>query len=459
MPKTMLHQLAQSGAAVGQVPTWDGDEYAPADSGSARLPWFDVTDPTYGADPTGATLSRVAINAAIADFNAAGRGVLYMPGHFKVDGTCTVITARGRILGDGSGDAYGNAASILESTSTTDPALQLDQAGMIVDDVCFTNNTGAETGGAALYVTHGERNQYRNVVVYGFYDNIHIENGGAWTASSCFFTKPARYSLNVEFPASPDGGDQHLVNCDFYAKDRNATAAVHLTSGGGLKVSNCKVNTNSGTGYYTYGLDLDIPSGVATSVLLVSDTSIENCTTNGIRVRTSGSANYDMISIGGSSEIAFYTSGTGSAIDINSATVGNIRAVVLSGLAMRANPARSSTPAVNLTNVNNVTIGDRVIEGFGSAYASTGGSGIVDGMSGGVPTSRLVSAGTGLTGGGDLSADRTIAADIGTSSSQVAAGNHTHAGSSSGEALMQDAVTGPPVPIETEARDDWLYQG
>lgn len=30
---------------------------------------------------------------------------------------------------------------------------------------------------------------------------------------------------------------------------------------------------------------------------------------------------------------------------------------------------------------------------------------------------------------------------------------------SPGELLMQDGVTAPPVPIETEARDDWLYQG
>lgn len=28
-----------------------------------------------------------------------------------------------------------------------------------------------------------------------------------------------------------------------------------------------------------------------------------------------------------------------------------------------------------------------------------------------------------------------------------------------GELLMQDGVTSPPVPIETEAGDDWLYQG
>jgi len=62
---------------------------------------------------------------------------------------------------------------------------------------------------------------------------------------------------------------------------------------------------------------------------------------------------------------------------------------------------------------------------------------------GGVSTSRALTAGNGLTGGGDLSADRTfdvgagtgitvtanaVAADIGTSSTQVAAGNHLHTG-------------------------------
>lgn len=31
--------------------------------------------------------------------------------------------------------------------------------------------------------------------------------------------------------------------------------------------------------------------------------------------------------------------------------------------------------------------------------------------------------------------------------------------STTGELLMQDGVTGPPVPLENEARDDWLYEG
>jgi hypothetical protein len=32
-------------------------------------------------------------------------------------------------------------------------------------------------------------------------------------------------------------------------------------------------------------------------------------------------------------------------------------------------------------------------------------------------------------------------------------------GGGAGELLMQDGVTGPPAPIETEAGDDWLYEG
>jgi len=29
----------------------------------------------------------------------------------------------------------------------------------------------------------------------------------------------------------------------------------------------------------------------------------------------------------------------------------------------------------------------------------------------------------------------------------------------SGEVLMQDGIISPPIPIETESGDDWLYQG
>lgn len=50
----------------------------------------------------------------------------------------------------------------------------------------------------------------------------------------------------------------------------------------------------------------------------------------------------------------------------------------------------------------------------------------VPALAGKANTSTTITAGTGLTGGGDLTASRTISANIGTTTGTVAAGDHTH---------------------------------
>lgn len=50
-------------------------------------------------------------------------------------------------------------------------------------------------------------------------------------------------------------------------------------------------------------------------------------------------------------------------------------------------------------------------------------SGQLPATGGGVPTSRTITAGTGLTGGGDLTADRTLAVSFGTTAGTAAQGN------------------------------------
>ena len=58
-----------------------GEELVPNITG----PIFDVTDPAYGADPTGATDSTVAIQSAIDAAELAGGGVVYLPaGDYKI---------------------------------------------------------------------------------------------------------------------------------------------------------------------------------------------------------------------------------------------------------------------------------------------------------------------------------------------------------------------------------------
>lgn len=63
------------------------------------------------------------------------------------------------------------------------------------------------------------------------------------------------------------------------------------------------------------------------------------------------------------------------------------------------------------------------------------------GGGGGVPTTRVIAAGTGLTGGGDLSADRTLAADFGIVAGKVTQGN---------DARLSDART-PTAHAATHA--------
>jgi len=63
--------------------------------------------------------------------------------------------------------------------------------------------------------------------------------------------------------------------------------------------------------------------------------------------------------------------------------------------------------------------GEKFVTQFVANLTVTGGGD----SAGAAPSSRLISAGSGLTGGGDLSADRTIAADFGTGAGKVTEGN------------------------------------
>ena len=100
----------------------------------------------------------------------------------------------------------------------------------------------------------------------------------------------------------------------------------------------------------------------------------------------------------------------------------------------------------------------------GTVYAPTTADYLVGTAQGGLSAEIVV----GTTPGGELGgtwASPTVDAThsgsahlaLGSTSSTAAAGNHAHAGVYVGELLMQDGVTSPPVPIENEAGDDWLY--
>ena len=74
----------------------------------------------------------------------------------------------------------------------------------------------------------------------------------------------------------------------------------------------------------------------------------------------------------------------------------------------------------------------RAERGAASGVASLGTDGLVPAAQlpvagGSAPASRQIIAGTGLTGGGDLTADRTLTVTYGSTAGSAAEGNHTHA--------------------------------
>ena len=91
------------------------------------------------------------------------------------------------------------------------------------------------------------------------------------------------------------------------------------------------------------------------------------------------------------------------------------------------NPTDAATKAyVDSSSGATVPDASTTVKGIVQLAGDLGGTATaptVPGLAGKVPTARTITAGTGLTGGGDLTADRTLAANFGTGAGTIAQGN------------------------------------
>jgi hypothetical protein len=71
---------------------------------------------------------------------------------------------------------------------------------------------------------------------------------------------------------------QHFAGCHF---------GVRLESGGGLKITNTKINANAGANVWTNGIDVHLGAGVVSGDLLISNTSIEGYGGSGSGIKLS----------------------------------------------------------------------------------------------------------------------------------------------------------------------------
>jgi len=467
------------------------------------LGWINVKD--HGAVGDGASDDRQAINNAIAKLNLDGKGVLYFPpGKYICSAGLTTITADALIMGVGAG-SFDDTKQVSKVICTSSTAVLFTVTALYAQfsNLELSNTASAPVSGAGIQVSGSSAYQkvdFDSLRVYGFYINIDIQTGVGWIMKNCVLQAPVLYAVKIRNTVIPGIGNWLITDCIFHAGAHNSAAAIRIESGGGGKITSCDIEW--GADSFTFEHGIDINSAILTGFLTVSDCLIGNIRGHGIRA--AGAWVYitvDAVQFGLS-----VTTGnnTGNAINIT-----GINGVIISSCLFNG----GSTPAaISLTSVNGARIVGNINTTFSSLVTQSGCSGVVIiepaaavtsetsyGQASSAGASTLYAredhthgtpalsaatpqdvgssggAGSGSTpsksdhvhegvhslaksGGSALYGDVTVSA--GANITITPSGNDLQIAStaSGSELLMQDGVTAPPIPVETEARDDWLYR-
>lgn len=440
------------------------------------LPWF---------IPTAAT--EVALNAAIADWNTAGVGVLYIPstlGPITCASGLTTITASGMVLGDGMGTWSSTSStplgtSSLINCSSATAVLFTVTGGVQFHGISLVNTSGSASAGAAIQVSGSDYRQHVTldfVFIAGFYIGVDCRVNSAFVMNACSIWNPVLYGVKIQNTVIADAGGASITGCTIVSETQGATAGIRIESSGGNKIIGTNIN-NIGT----YGIQL--AASAASSILIVEGCSIENYTGDGIHLDGNGHVYRFMVITG--NEFGQYSNGTGRAIY----TTG-IDQIVIDNNTMIAD---TGTPtAISLNSGSGAFVGRNQQTGFTTLLATSSFTSLAD-STGAVAASVLI---TGTPSSGDVPI-----ASSGTAAAWGAPSGGTLAGDVSGPAgsntvdkitgipitgapdgtkflhddgvwsvvpgsvvgvgtyglLVEDGATAPPVTLYTEDGTDWLY--
>lgn len=187
-------------------------------SASYEMAWygpdeFNVLD--YGAAGTNASVTTAAINAAIADLNAAGGGTLRIPynptsgnGTYLLSAALTQITVPCSILGDGVFQSLGG--TMLIQTATNTPVLNIQTLGAcLIANICFN---GGGTQPAVLLTGPNIQSVIRECCFIGGEVGLWLDAGGL-VIRDCLFG--CNYGIQATNSGSLDAGLGLIQGCTF----------------------------------------------------------------------------------------------------------------------------------------------------------------------------------------------------------------------------------------------------
>jgi hypothetical protein len=322
----------------------------------------------YGALGDGMQDDTAAINSAIAAIPATGGLLIFPPGTYVTSGGFTLANPT-KVIGFGKAGFDGTTGAISKITCTSQTAslFTVSAYHASFENIALVNTyNGTPTAGAGITVASDnllQRVDYESVSVSGFYIDIDVQVGTAWKMNNCWLFAPVLYGIKIANTENGDAGDWGICNSDIWSSVYEATAAIHIESSGGGKITNTKINMGIAP-FKTFTNGIELAVAAQTSILEVSNCSIENVDQYGIAV-TTNSIIFDKIIIMGNQFGMWLSSSP--AISIVAANQNEITGVSILGNVFFSNAA---VAAISLTKVVNASIGPNVIVGGYTAQLS-----------------------------------------------------------------------------------------
>ena len=245
------------------------------------------------AAPTGdAATDTAAIQAAHDALPVNGGSIFLDRGDYYLTATGVVFTKSVHLIGHGAAKPDSQALTNLVSNSATATAITCNVENCRIDNVSVVNiSPGPVTSGAGIRMQKSHNACIQNVHVWGFYDNISVEAGNYWSILNSHVMSPWRYGIRIRNADNADSGDMLLSGIwfDLTGITRNPDAAVRWETGGGMRVSNCKINGGP-TYKFVTGIDCAFTGNGDAADIFVIGNSIENLSGSAVKlVRSSGS--------------------------------------------------------------------------------------------------------------------------------------------------------------------------
>ena len=235
-----------------------------------------------GAKGDAVTDDSTAIQTCIDDVDVNGV-VFCEPGLYNL-GTELLITNSMSFIGPGPDTAVGCS---LRTTTATMNAIHIQEDRLVVlDNFAIRSDGTAKTAGAGILVegsTGASTNtfsRFNRLTITNQWIGVQFEDASSWRLLNSYIVSNENTGVLVRNTVTPDAGDSSIIATTF--DNPNAVENLLWNSGGGLKITNSKFLSAD------LGIDLSVSDGVATSVFLLTGSSMEGCDINCIRMQRDG---------------------------------------------------------------------------------------------------------------------------------------------------------------------------